>query len=80
VEGSGYGLILKYYPSICLEGLRKITITSFRIASQWGQDYFHIYKITFTYTRRLEALVQYLRRSFGAENVDNFYSDFTVSK
>jgi hypothetical protein len=25
VKGSGHGLILRYYPGICLEGLRKIT-------------------------------------------------------
>jgi hypothetical protein len=25
VEGSGHGLILRYYPGLCLEGLRKTT-------------------------------------------------------
>jgi hypothetical protein len=32
MEGNGPGLILKYYPSIHLEGLRKTTKTSVRTA------------------------------------------------
>jgi hypothetical protein len=32
VAGRGHGLILRYYPSNCLEGLRKTTKTSVRIA------------------------------------------------
>jgi hypothetical protein len=32
VEGSGRGLILRFYPSIYLEGLRKATKLSVRIA------------------------------------------------
>jgi hypothetical protein len=42
VEGSGGGLILKHYPGICLEGLRKTTKTSVRIAGLraefWTRD------------------------------------------
>jgi len=36
--GSGRGLILRYYPGIRLEGLRKTTKTSIRIAGRRGRD------------------------------------------
>jgi hypothetical protein len=35
---SGCGLILRYYPGIHAERLRKITKTSIMIASHWGRD------------------------------------------
>jgi hypothetical protein len=34
---SGCGIILRYYPTICLEGLRKTTKTSVRIAVLWAE-------------------------------------------
>jgi hypothetical protein len=36
--GSGRGIILKYYPGIRLEGLRRTTKTSIRIAGRRGRD------------------------------------------
>jgi hypothetical protein len=35
-EGSGHGLILRYYPSIALEELRK-AMKHLRIASVWAE-------------------------------------------
>jgi hypothetical protein len=37
LEGSDRGLILRYYPGICLEGLRKNTKCSVRIADLRGE-------------------------------------------
>jgi hypothetical protein len=34
---SGHGLILRYYSGICLEGLRKTTNISSKIAGRWGR-------------------------------------------
>jgi hypothetical protein len=37
VEGSGYGLILRYYPGICLEDQGKPPETSVRIGGLWAK-------------------------------------------
>jgi hypothetical protein len=37
VEGSSHSLILRYYPGICLVGLRKTTKNSVRIAGLWAK-------------------------------------------
>jgi hypothetical protein len=37
VEGSSHGITLRYYLSICLEGLRKTMKTLVRIASLWAE-------------------------------------------
>jgi hypothetical protein len=36
LEGSGHDIIFKYYPNICLRGLKKTTKTSDRIAGLWA--------------------------------------------
>jgi hypothetical protein len=38
VEGNGYDLILRYYPGICLEGLRKTTKCLGQDSWSLGQD------------------------------------------
>jgi hypothetical protein len=37
VEGSSHGLISRYYPNICLEGLKKTTKPSVKIAGLWAE-------------------------------------------